>query len=351
MCNVLRGAWFSAILCGATCPATIAMGQMSTSAAYDLAGRVGVSPSYTPPSPSYPARQDTFDVVSTDVKTDGSGALAFTIAHRSVGDDDAFATADVTAYADAEIGGLHLELRGRFEETFSLAHPTGYAELAGASVWAKWTDTSVINSPDVPPGEIVIFESHLGVTSEGVNILVLGSNSINPTRNYAACEVHLVLESDGPIADNLPPPPIDGLYWAKFSDSTNPAAPHVDVPAPDIIPVKIFARNGVPFTWSVLAEIKSNGAAATNQQYFYGVDGRFLSDVVAEYKRTIAWGGETVLTNQAGAPITNWTITSESGFDYTRPYTVPEPSALLLGVLSFIPAIAHFLSRRLREPH
>jgi hypothetical protein len=49
---------------------------------------------------------------------------------------------------------------------------------------------------------------------------------------------------------------------------------------------------------------------------------------VGGYGDTLSWGGITSITDTAGNPITGWTVTSASGFDYTQP--APEPAAFVL---------------------
>jgi hypothetical protein len=51
----------------------------------------------------------------------------------------------------------------------------------------------------------------------------------------------------------------------------------------------------------------------------------------ASFGSTLEWGGITSVTNaRTGEPITDWSVTSESGFDYSQVFPIPEPSALTL---------------------
>jgi hypothetical protein len=52
--------------------------------------------------------------------------------------------------------------------------------------------------------------------------------------------------------------------------------------------------------------------------------------VFATVSRSLHWGGIEMVSDQNGNPIDDWTITSESGFDYSKPFGVPEPSSILL---------------------
>jgi hypothetical protein len=53
-----------------------------------------------------------------------------------------------------------------------------------------------------------------------------------------------------------------------------------------------------------------------------------------DYGNTVAWDGITGVFDQTGAPITNYSVLSESGFDYTQS-AVPEPAAWLLLIVGF----------------
>jgi hypothetical protein len=59
------------------------------------------------------------------------------------------------------------------------------------------------------------------------------------------------------------------------------------------------------------------------------------------------WGGITSVVNaRTGEPITNWTVASRSGFDYSRMFPpVPEPSSLVL----LLTAITGWMLRRSRQ--
>ena len=55
-----------------------------------------------------------------------------------------------------------------------------------------------------------------------------------------------------------------------------------------------------------------------------------------DYGNTFSWGGITSVETSSGAPLTDYVLTSGSGFDYSQAAVVPEPSVmqlLLLGAL------------------
>jgi hypothetical protein len=56
-----------------------------------------------------------------------------------------------------------------------------------------------------------------------------------------------------------------------------------------------------------------------------------VASILGDFGGSIHWGGiESVRNATTGEVYTDWTVTSDSGFDYSRPFPVPEPSSLLL---------------------
>ncbi len=63
------------------------------------------------------------------------------------------------------------------------------------------------------------------------------------------------------------------------------------------------------------------------------------------FSDTVTWGGITSVTNAVtGEPILDWKVVSQSGFDYSKPYPVPEPDTFVL--LSFAAAVLVHRQRR-----
>ncbi len=49
----------------------------------------------------------------------------------------------------------------------------------------------------------------------------------------------------------------------------------------------------------------------------------------ADYSHTLAWGGiDSVTDASTGLPITDWSVSSATGFDYSQP--APEPATFVL---------------------
>ena len=79
--------------------------------------------------------------------------------------------------------------------------------------------------------------------------------------------------------------------------------------------------NGVPYRIALDMQIFGDVMAERDQ----------IADFDAEFQHTLRWGGiESVRDATTGEPITDWTITSDSGFDYSKPADVPEPTSAIL---------------------
>jgi hypothetical protein len=97
-----------------------------------------------------------------------------------------------------------------------------------------------------------------------------------------------------------------------------------------------FTGDVVDVAWSMSAEA---AAAVLNFDVLNHQSGTAFA--TAQFSHTLSWGGITSVTDaDTGQPITDCTLTSASGFDYTHPFagpgpepapaSVPEPSSMLL---------------------
>ena len=82
---------------------------------------------------------------------------------------------------------------------------------------------------------------------------------------------------------------------------------------------------GVPTTFFVQLTVDAQ-ASMQNYDSTNKNGGSVFS--IGGYDDTLSWGGIDIVTDANGNPITGWSITSASGFDYTRP--APEPATLIL---------------------
>jgi hypothetical protein len=88
----------------------------------------------------------------------------------------------------------------------------------------------------------------------------------------------------------------------------------------------LFIKQPLSFETTLLLNIDGR-AGATN-----GLSG--LAYMQGEFRHTLAWGGITRVTNAlTGEPINDWTVASDSGFDYSR--GIPEPASALLLIVGY----------------
>jgi hypothetical protein len=103
---------------------------------------------------------------------------------------------------------------------------------------------------------------------------------------------------------------------------------HYITPTPSTIPVVIDGYWGVPMNVDYHLSLGASAAAATSdillQQSAAAIG-------MGDFSHTMSWGGISSITDNSGNPITGWSVTSASGFDYSKP--APEPSTLILGGL------------------
>ena len=139
-------------------------------------------------------------------------------------------------------------------------------------------------------------------------------------------------------------PELPGSYTLGYADVRGIVTPGIDSHLEKLNDVEFAGPNTsipVEFTFT-------NG-----QPYIIGFELAIFGNVLAErdnlalfeanFADTLLWGGiESVRDATTGAPIDDWTITSDSGFDYSKPANIPEPStAALLVIGCVVGLVAH----------
>jgi hypothetical protein len=118
--------------------------------------------------------------------------------------------------------------------------------------------------------------------------------------------------------------------WGYFEDVVSPATinPHFAEKAPKTIPTEIEVEgNSTVVSWTLQLD---TGSSVLAQDVINHKSGTAVA--IGDALHTLDWAGITSVTDaDTGAPVTDWTLTSDSGFDYTRAAAaVPEPASLLL---------------------
>ena len=97
--------------------------------------------------------------------------------------------------------------------------------------------------------------------------------------------------------------------------------------------VQLHFVTGVPQTLTYNMSLLGSGTVSADLASPAGDAAVDFSDA---FQHTLRWGGVTSVVNaDTGMPLEGWTLTSESGFDWSKPYPVPEPSSLVLLRLVF----------------
>jgi hypothetical protein len=92
--------------------------------------------------------------------------------------------------------------------------------------------------------------------------------------------------------------------------------------APTSIPVTLSFVSGAPFNFQM--ELRAEAVGSTGNGDPAAIA---FANGTSNFGHTLSWGGIDSVTDANGNPVTGWTITSDSGFDYTQPFVdVPEPS-------------------------
>ena len=193
---------------------------------------------------------------------------------------------------------------------------------------------------DRPTSNIFVFakfnlSGNLTTTADGVNgTPANGRQDEIDAHAIATLFVHGDGIADGPYLSHGPRD-----IWGYFEEGVLSLTinPHIRENPPATIPVALLFPGGsdkvsgiVAWTLGVRAEVTVDDADVINHQAGSAI-------AIADFAHTLSWGGITSVTDaDTGQPITNYTLTSASGFDYTHPFagpipepgSVPEPSSI-----------------------
>jgi hypothetical protein len=183
-------------------------------------------------------------------------------------------------------------------------------DLARAT--ATWRDTSTEFDPSLPFGAPIFDKAKIKVT--GMLSPIAG--------DFCCTEVAVGIT----IRDATGVEIAAADAWKHF-----PADPsdHKGAITSEEIEVIRFSLNGLPHDFGYTLDLAGRGTADRSFPAWTSI-GHSDAEILADYSKTLTWGGITGVFNaETGEPLTNWTITSESGFDYSKPY-VPEPTSIVL---------------------
>jgi hypothetical protein len=177
----------------------------------------------------------------------------------------------------------------------------------GAKADAFWTDGIVINDPNLPIGKVFFMRSkltldgHISAGGEGATAQVTLGAGVG------------VFDSNNNISA------FSTTGSAIFNGVTSQTIPNATT-IPIYSPIQNGIRNTLFFSIGLTAESHAvRNEAAQNSASFEG-----------DYSGSLHWGGIQDIEDANGNILTGWTITSDSGFDFTRPFTAPEAGTTCL---------------------
>ena len=130
----------------------------------------------------------------------------------------------------------------------------------------------------------------------------------------------------------IPPAPYSG-YSGRYQTRSFDHSTDMDLKAPKSIPLTLHAFNGGDGTIAVEMDIEGNiqDGYGTYPTILGGTDGAESSIYKVDFAHTLLWGGiESVTDDATGEAVDGWTVTSASGFDYSKPAQEPEPASWVL---------------------
>jgi hypothetical protein len=214
-----------------------------------------------------------------------------------------------------------------------------------ASAEATWTDTAIFQSTGEPDGASVTINASLnfhgsvnggGSAFPDLQISVDPQSPDNP--NHVGSDF---ARGFGGASALISGNGIFGGAVSSFSSGSSDGSRSDSLPIPKSIPVTLQAIVGGSISVRYDLQVGAAGGGMSGSL----VGDEFSGVGTADVGETVGWGGiSSVIDNATGQPITNWTIKSDSGFDYSKPFVeTPEPASLILlsmgGVLLFAKAM------------
>ena len=241
--------------------------------------------------------------------------------------DSGTASATSTVHTVAQVGAIRVTLIGSAGSSQDRANI-----LTRTS--ASWRDLITLAVP---------VSTGLGFGNIFVNGLlsVQGDMSVEGHGN-----VRLFIQDADDRENTLPPAPLGSFFrfgWGFVQRAGN----DIRILPPAFIPVRIGIFLGGLDPIRGLAF----GSASLGYEFTLDMDadaaGAFAATSRGDYGNTFSWGGITSVETSSGAPLTDYVLTSGSGFDYSQAAVVPEPSVMQLLLLGALVGAPLALRRRL----
>ncbi len=214
-------------------------------------------------------------------------------------------------------------------ETSGLLISSTNAE-ADATVDTQWDDISTIDVPTIADGTMVKVDAALELKG---SYAAGASGSVVANQHFASWSVAVKLTGLGLLDhNNATGTTLLAGGTGDIIQSLNTQIVDMVIPISYMVPVGEADYIGEELT-------TFGGASVTTYASAPGTVSSFFS---AQFSDTLSWGGITdVIDPDTGLPITDWTVSSQSGFDYSQPAPddVPEPvqtSVLMLAATALL---------------
>jgi hypothetical protein len=224
------------------------------------------------------------------------------------------ASASGHAAAHAAIGDLGVSVLGFADAT---TEPDTLAQ-SFAEAKALWNDRITLSTTRLPFGQTLRATSSIFVDGN-LDATFSGKESGSATFTISPTSI-------GGNALLLPPAPYANDTWGNVLES---ATVHRSEPIPGAFRVTLINLiNSQPA--EIAIQMRLSGGAQSGDSAAFRGSGIYAANVSG----SLHWGGIESITDEFGNPIDDWTVTSDSGFDYSKPFPVPEPSVTqLVGAL------------------
>ncbi len=185
-----------------------------------------------------------------------------------------------------------------------------------ATASAEWTSRVKFNAPGLPAGTRVITHP----------LLNLEGDFFGTATGAEASGSASLLINDLSSFRSLPTGPHPGGIWGGII--VGPGANFTNLIPSSVRLTRKFTVGEfgtIGFRFTIMSFVNSDGSTRDPASAKKGT-----VSVTGDASRSLRWGGIESVTDEEGNPITDWSITSDDGFDFSQPFPVPEPSSLFL---------------------
>jgi hypothetical protein len=192
---------------------------------------------------------------------------------------------------------------------------------ARTTLEAEWTDRIVLTVPFLPHGDEIKVVGKISTLGSFFPPIATGPISLPGFSTAGSVSGSLSIQTFNSTGSVHAGPGCSFVFRVLSPLSSDPLLKDINVNDIGNNFVEWGLPNGIGTTIRVNGKLSVRATAGASTEAH--IDGQFIG--------SIHWGGIESVTNAAtGEVLTGWTITSESGFDYSQPFPVPEPTSLLL---------------------